>query len=139
MKGANRQNRRIRGEGLGLYLAFTFLGSVGIRVSFKKGSRMATDFLEFLATTEKPVLADFWAEWCGPCKMMAPVLKELAHDWKGRLTVVKVNTDERPALAQKFQISGIPTLILFKHGKEVHRSSGAMPLAQLKREFEGKL
>lgn len=96
---------------------------------------MATDFLEFLTTHDKPVLADFWAEWCGPCRMMSPVLKELAADWKGKITVVKINTEEKPQLAQRFGISGIPTLILFKGGREVHRFSGAVPLNRLKSEF----
>jgi thioredoxin-like negative regulator of GroEL len=68
--------------------------------------------------------------------MMAPVLKELARDWKGRITVIKVDTEKKPELAGRFGISGIPTLILFKGGKEVHRMSGAVPLPQLKREFE---
>lgn len=97
------------------------------------------DFDDLLASHDKPILADFWAEWCGPCKMMAPVLSALAKDWKGRLTVIKVDTEAKPHLATRFQISGIPTLILFKGGREVHRLSGAVPLASLKQEFESFL
>ena len=74
------------------------------------------EFDAFIASQDLPVLTDFWAEWCGPCKMMHPVLQELARDWKGRLKVIKVDTDKKPALAGRFQISAIPTLILFKGG-----------------------
>jgi thioredoxin 1 len=94
-----------------------------------------SDFHDFLRSAENPVLADFWAEWCGPCKMMAPVLNSLAQDWKGRIIVVKVNTEEKPALAAQYGISAIPTMILYKNGTEVHRVSGAMPLQQLKSEL----
>jgi thioredoxin len=94
-----------------------------------------TNFDEFIAAHDKPVLADFWAEWCGPCRMMGPVLKDLAHQWRDRLTVIKVNTEEKPHLAGRFGISGIPTMILFKSGREVHRITGAMPLAQLQNEL----
>ena len=93
------------------------------------------DFNEFIRASDLPVLADFWAQWCGPCGMMAPVLKELAHDWKGRIVVVKVNTEEKQHLAQQYGISAIPTMILFKNGAEVHRVSGAMPLPALKDEL----
>lgn len=98
-----------------------------------------TDFDGFLAAQETPVLADFWADWCQPCHMMNPVLKKLAEEWKGRLKVIKVDTEKKPALASRFGISGIPTMILFKEGREVHRVSGAMPLAQLKKELEPRL
>jgi thioredoxin len=96
---------------------------------------MKGKFLDFIAAQDKPVLADFWAEWCGPCRMVAPVVESLAQEWKGKAVVVKVNTDEQPGLSQRFGISGIPTLILFHGGKEVHRVSGALPLAALRREF----
>lgn len=97
------------------------------------------DFDTFISSQELPVLSDFWADWCGPCKMMEPVLRDLAKDWKDRLKVIKVDTDKKPHLASRFNISGIPTMILFKGGREVYRVSGAMPLAQLKRELESRL
>jgi thioredoxin 1 len=100
---------------------------------------LPADFQTFISTHDKPVLVDFWAEWCGPCKMMAPVLAELAKAWKGRLTVIKVDTEAKPDLAARYRISAIPTLILFKGGAEVHRMQGAAPLAHLQREFEAFL
>ena len=98
-----------------------------------------TNFDQFIQTHDKPILADFWAEWCGPCKMMAPILKSLAHDWKDKITVIKVNTEEKQHLAQRFNITAIPTMILFQNGAEKHRISGATPLAQLKNELSGFL
>ena len=97
------------------------------------------DFDTFLASQDLPVLADFWADWCAPCKTMHPVLQELARDWKGRIKVIKVDTDKKPELANRFRITAIPTLILFKEGREVHRISGALPLAQLKGDLERRL
>lgn len=96
---------------------------------------MSSKFLDYIATQDKPVLADFWAEWCGPCRMMHPVLERIAKEWKGKATVVKVNSDEQPALASRFGIHSLPTLILFKEGREVHRVSGALPAETLKAEF----
>ncbi len=87
---------------------------------------------EFVRTHNKPILADFWAEWCGPCKMMAPVLQDLAREWKDRVTIIKVDTEKKPDLARQYSITGIPTLILFQNGAEAHRITGAMPLPQLK-------
>jgi len=97
---------------------------------------MSGDFMELIASENKPVLADFWAEWCGPCRMMGPIVKELGKEWKGKAVVVKVNSDEKPDLSQRFEIRSIPTFILFKGGKEVHRVSGAMPLAAMKAQFQ---
>lgn len=108
-------------------------------MSAPQDSVQTTDFDAFLAAQSLPVLSDFWADWCQPCHMMSPVLQALARDWKGRIKIIKVDTEKKPHLANRFGISGIPTLILFKGGKEVHRVSGAMPLARLKQEFESSL
>ena len=92
-------------------------------------------FDELLNTHEKPVLVDFWAEWCGPCKMLGPVLEELSKEWNDKITIIKINTDEKPDIAGRYNISGIPTMILFKDGKEAKRVSGALSLQQIKTYF----
>lgn len=78
-----------------------------------------------------PVLVDFWAEWCGPCKQISPVLDEIAKEMEGKLTVAKVNIDQNPEAPQRFGVRGIPTLILFKDGKPVATKVGALPKGQL--------
>src|SRR5689334_10802065 len=79
-----------------------------------------------------PVLVDFWAPWCGPCKMVGPELAKVAAEGAGRWLIVKLNTEELPALAQRFRISGIPTLALFRDGQELTRQSGAMSAARIR-------
>ena len=86
-----------------------------------------------------PVLVDFWAEWCGPCKMVAPFLDELAADMEGRLTVAKVNIDENPQTPQKYGVRGIPTMLLFKDGQVVASKIGASPKSQLYKWVESVL
>ncbi len=85
---------------------------------------------EVLQSTN-PVLVDFWAPWCGPCRMVAPVVDKVAQTFQGRLKVVKLNTDDNPSLAGKYEVSGIPCLILFKNGEPVDRIVGYVPEKQL--------
>jgi len=82
------------------------------------------------------VLVDFWAAWCGPCKMMAPVLNDLAEDVEGKVTIAKVNVEEQKMTASKFKIRSIPTMILFKNGTEIHRFTGFKSKETILREFE---
>ena len=88
---------------------------------------------------EKAVLLDFWAEWCGPCKMIAPLLEEVAVSHADKLAVVKLNVDENPNTAQKFGIRSIPTLILFKDGAVQAQKMGAMPKSQLEEFLDTNL
>jgi len=82
------------------------------------------------------VMVDFWATWCGPCKIVAPVVEELAKEYEGRAAFAKVNTDENPDLASRYNIRGIPTLIFFKGGKVMDQIVGAVPKAQLKSKLD---
>ena len=85
------------------------------------------------------VLVDFWAVWCGPCRMVAPIVDELSKEYAGKLKVLKLNTDENPDVAGRYKIMGIPTLMFFKNGERVDQVVGAVPKAQLKTKVDSLL
>lgn len=97
------------------------------------------DFQAEVLENEHPVLVDFWAPWCGPCRMVAPVLEEIAKERGDDLQIVKLNIDENPETAAKFQVMSIPTLILFKDGDVAHKVIGALPKRRLDAELEPAL
>ncbi|HRE00913.1 MAG TPA: thioredoxin [Ilumatobacteraceae bacterium] len=92
-------------------------------------------FDETILGAETPVVVDFWAEWCGPCKMIAPILGEIATEQAGKVTIAKLNVDENPDLAMKFNVMSIPTLLVFHRGEIVKRLVGAKGKGQLMQEL----
>lgn len=103
------------------------------------GALNKTDVSHFEADVlkaNKPVLVDFWAEWCGPCRALGPILEELAQEVGEKATVLKVNVDENPELAQKYGIRGIPTMIFFKNGQAAKTLVGMQPKEEIKKSLE---
>ena len=94
-----------------------------------------TTFDELIGANDAPVLVDFWAEWCGPCKMITPILEEIAGEHEGKVRIAKVNVDDHPDLAMRFDVMSIPTLILFKDGQAQKRLIGAKGKGQLLEEL----
>ena len=92
-------------------------------------------FQDEVLGSPQPVLVDFTAVWCGPCKMLDPVVKQLAQDWEGKVKVVKLDVDDNPDLAMNYQVMGVPTLMLFKDGEAVQRVTGYQPKDRLQKKF----
>jgi len=97
------------------------------------------DFETNVLKSDRPVLVDFWAEWCGPCKMIAPALEEIAGDMDGKVTVAKLNIDDNPHTPSKYGVRGIPTLMVFKDGQLAATKVGALPKSQLLQWLESVL
>ena len=95
-----------------------------------------TNFEQEVAKSSMPVLVDLWAAWCGPCRIIAPVVEELALKYQGKMKMGKLNVDDHPQIAAQFRIMNIPTLLLFKGGKEVDRIVGVVPKEELTRRIE---
>lgn len=96
-------------------------------------------FEEDVLSSDKPVLVDFWAEWCGPCRMVGPIVEELADEYEGKAKIGKVDVDNNPEISAKYGIRSIPSLLIFKNGEVVDQIVGAVPKAQLKKQLDAQL
>lgn len=98
-----------------------------------------SNFEQEVVNSDVPVLLDFWAPWCGPCKMLLPIVDEIASEYEGKIKVGKVNTDENMSLSSQFQITSIPCLIIFKNGKPINKLVGFRPKNDIKKELDNVL
>lgn len=110
-------------------------------ITHKKMAQEFTDsnFQSTVLASDKPVLVDFWAEWCGPCRMIGPLVEEISHEYEGKALVGKLNVDENPEVAQNYGIRSIPTLLVFKGGQLVDKIVGAVPKSTIAQKLEAQL
>lgn len=102
-------------------------------------SNLPKSFFELIEASDKPVLVDFYADWCGPCKMVSPAIKRVAGDFKGRIITIKINVDHKQQIAARYQIQSIPTIMMFYKGRDIMRLTGAYPYEAIKAEVEKSL
>ncbi|PWN07736.1 thioredoxin [Rhodohalobacter mucosus] len=98
-----------------------------------------TNFSDEVETSSDPVLVDFWAEWCGPCRMVGPIVEELAGEYEGKAKIGKVNVDTNPQVSVKYGIRSIPALLIFKNGQVVDQIIGAVPKSQIKKQLDAQI
>ena len=102
----------------------------------EQGRILPSSFADLVSSSQLPVLVDFWAEWCSPCRLVGPTIERLAKDYTGRLLTVKVNVDRRPQVADRYEVQAIPTIMLFWQGEPVMRLLGAQAYEAIRREIE---
>ena len=115
------------------------MGNVELPLATMATKQQFSSFADLLAQSEIPVLVDFYATWCGPCQMMAPILEQVGRQLKGRLKVVKIDSDRYPQLASQYQIHALPTLVLFKNGQPIERIEGVQLAEQLVQRIQPHL
>ena len=102
-------------------------------------NNLPKSFFDLIQQSDVPVVVDFWAPWCGPCRLVSPTLERLATEFKGKLVVVKINVDEKQDIAGRYQIQSIPTIMMFHKGNTLLRLTGALPYESIKQEVMSKL
>ena len=102
-------------------------------------NQLPKSFFDLIQQSDLPVLVDFWAPWCGPCRMVSPAIEKIAKELKGKIRVVKVNVDEKPHIAQRYQIQSIPTIMMFFKGQILFRLTGAYPYEHIRQQVLSKL
>jgi thioredoxin 1 len=113
------------------YLNSIYLYTKNLKINIMALEITDANFEELVLKSDKPVLVDFWAEWCGPCRMVGPVVEEIAKEYDGKAVVGKVNVDNNPGISMKFGIRNIPALLFFKNGEIVDKQIGAVPKSVL--------